>query len=40
MTEVFKREQAKFDVCLKHSNPMKIAQKESVPITALRKNTK
>ena len=40
ITEVFKREKARFDVCLKLSKKMKIVKKESVPITALNKNTK
>ena len=40
MTEVFKSEQARFAVCLKLSIQMKIGQKESVPITALSRNTK
>ena len=40
ITEVFKSEQARFDVILKLSKKIKIVKKESVPMTALNKNTK
>ena len=40
ITDVFKSEQARFDVSFKLSKQVKIVQNDSVPITALSRNTK